>query len=564
MGEDVYKQIIYKIEAFRLKFHQRNEMLSIRDLLTEQDVILITYGDQVRVPGEPPLRTLDRFLDRHLKKYVSSIHLLPFYPYSSDDGFSVIDYRKVDPELGNWDDISRLGQNYRLMFDAVVNHVSSHSDWFRGFLRDEKPFCDFFIVVDPDVDVSSVVRPRTHPLLTPFKTAQEEKHVWTTFSDDQIDLNFKNPEVLIEIVDLLLFYVEKGAEFIRLDAIAYLWKEINTTSIHLPQTHAIVKLFRAVLDAAAPDVILITETNVPHEENISYFGNLLPEIDRTDEAQMVYQFPLAPLVAHTFISGSSRRFKEWGSELDSSHTFFNFIASHDGIGMMPARGLLSSVEIQNIIDRTLQHGGKVSHKKNEDGSLSVYELNITLFDLLNNPEKPEKDNDISRFLASQAVMLSLTGVPGIYFHSLVGSRSCQSCYQDTGRARSLNREKFQLEALEIELANPYSSMSRVLSGYQRMLEVRRKHTAFHPKGNQRILDIGDQIIGLLRTAPDHQEQVLCLINIVPEQHIIPAVRILKEKLDSRDYVDLLSGARINLSDGLTIAGYQVLWLKSRK
>jgi glucosylglycerate phosphorylase len=561
LGEHINDQLRTHIEDFRLTHPQLANGKPLSELLTERDAILITYCDQIYQSGAAPLQTLSNFLNRHLSNLVSGVHLLPFYPYSSDDGFSVIDYRKVDPDLGDWENIHQLGQNYRLMFDAVVNHISQQSDWFKSFLKGEEPFSNYFIVVEPEVDLSSVVRPRTHPLLTPFITSQGKKYVWTTFSEDQIDLNFKNPQVLVEITNLLLFYAGQGAEFIRLDAIAYLWKEIGTPSIHLPQTHAVVKLFRAVLDSAAPNVILITETNVPHKENITYYGEKLPDSDRTDEAQMVYQFPLAPLIVHTFISGSSKRLREWASGLDNSQPFFNFIASHDGIGMMPARGLLENQDIQNIIDRTLQHGGQVSHKKNEDGSLSVYELNITLFDLLNDPGSPQIVTDVNRFLASQAVMLSLSGVPGIYFHSLFGSRSCSNCYVETGRARSLNREKFLLEDLEAELDNPDSTAARVFSGYQHMLEVRRESPVFHPRGDQRILNMGDTIFGLLRTAPGGGEQVLCLISVVPGQQIIPKTAFLKEGLVSGDNLDLLSGLSVSLSDDVRIGGYQVLWLK---
>ena len=160
---------------------------------------------------------------------VDDIHLLPFYPYSSDDGFSVIDYKQVNPALGTWDDVARVGQNFHLMFDGVINHISAQSAWFKAFLQDDPKYRDYFIVVEGEPDLSQVVRPRTLPLLTEFTTPSGAKKVWTTFSADQIDLNYANPEVLLDIIDVLLFYVAHGAELIRLDAIAYLWKEIGTT-----------------------------------------------------------------------------------------------------------------------------------------------------------------------------------------------------------------------------------------------------------------------------------------------------------------------------------------------
>ncbi|MCI0399472.1 MAG: sugar phosphorylase, partial [Chloroflexi bacterium] len=295
----------------------------------ERDVILITYGDMVYEAGQPPLRSLAEFLETTLPGVVTGVHLLPFFPYSSDDGFSVIDYKAVNPALGSWDDVARIGGNFRLMFDAVVNHVSVQSDWFGRFLAGDPRYQEYFVVPPGDANLSQVFRPRALPLLTPFQTAAGEKLVWTTFSADQVDLNFKNPDVLLEILDVLLFYVEQGAEFIRLDAIAFLWKESGTACLHRPQTHRLVQLFRAVLDEVAPTASLITETNVPHQDNIAYFG------DGANEAQMVYNFSLPPLVLHAFHSGQATTLATWARGLDlpsAQASFFNFLASHDGIG----------------------------------------------------------------------------------------------------------------------------------------------------------------------------------------------------------------------------------------
>jgi sucrose phosphorylase len=307
------------------------------------------------------------------------IHILPFYPWTSDDGFSVTDYRKVDSNLGEWKDITSMQNNFRLMFDGVINHISAESEWFKGFLRDDPPYRDYFITVDGDPDLSQVVRPRALPLLTSFNTPSGEKRVWTTFSADQIDLNFKNPEVLFEILDIMLMYIERGATYIRLDAIAYLWKEIGTTCIHLPQTHHLIQLMRCVLDEVAPHVHLITETNVPHADNISYFG------DGTNEAQLVYNFALPPLTLHTFHTGNAQVLSNWAKTLtlpSDKTTFFNFLASHDGVGLNPARGILSNEEIDALVNKTLAHGGLVSYKNNSDGSQSPYEMNVNYFDAL--------------------------------------------------------------------------------------------------------------------------------------------------------------------------------------
>jgi sucrose phosphorylase len=478
--------------------------------LTQRDAVLITYPDQVREPDVPPLRTLADFCVTRLRDVVTTIHLLPFYPYSSDDGFSVIDYRAVNPMLGDWDDVARLGKNFRLMFDAVINHVSAQSAWFQGFLRDDPRYRDWFIVVPDDADVSRVIRPRALPLLTTFETPSGAKQVWTTFSADQIDLNYRNPDVLIEIIATLLFYLARGASWLRLDAIAFLWKEFGTTCLHLPQTHRLIQLLRAIVDAVAPQTILITETNVPHAENIAYFG------DGTNEAHLVYNFALPPLTLHAFHTGDARTLARWASELrlpSKQVTFFNFLASHDGIGLNPARGILRDDEIDALVARALANGGLVSYKANANGTSSPYELNINYFDALNDPHARESlDTQIDRFVCAHAIMLALVGVPGIYLHSLFGSRGWRAGVAQTGQNRTINREKLARAALERELSDPTSFRHRVFARLAQLLRVRAAHPAFDPFGGQRIMNCGDAIFAVERISPRGDERVLCLHN----------------------------------------------------
>jgi glucosylglycerate phosphorylase len=566
-GEQVRKLILQRMANFRQNPSLQKENLLPAGQLTEQDAILITYGDQIQESGKHPLHTLADFLNEKLEGTINCVHILPFYPYSSDDGFSVIDFYQVDPALGDWDDIEHMGKNFRLMFDAVVNHISRHSEWFQGYKHGKAPYQDYFISMDPDTDLSRVVRPRALPLLTEVETEQGTRHVWTTFSDDQIDLNYANPQVLVEMIDVLLFYVEHGTEIIRLDAIAYLWKETGTSCIHLPQTHAVVKLFRAILDEIAPQVLLITETNVPHEDNISYFGDPLPGTGRTDEAQMVYQFPLAPLVLHTFHTGNTHAISKWAASLNTPSpgaTFFNFIASHDGIGVNPARGILDETEIQALVDRTKAHGGQVSYKANPDGSKSVYELNITLYDALNDPNSPNDEIDVMRFMASQVIMLSLAGVPGIYIHSLFGSRNCHTCVEKTGRARSINREKFQRADIEVELRESGSLKGEIFTRYKYLLELRKDQVAFHPAGDQRILNLNESVFAFLRTSPDKQEKILCLVNVTPNQQEWVFEPGAWEMPKARSFHDLIGRKVYPLQKSrlaLVLKSYQTLWLK---
>lgn len=486
--------------------------------LSERDAFLITYADQVSESGKPSLQTLRVFCESHLRSVVSGMHILPFYPWSSDDGFSILDYRAVNPSLGNWHNVEQLGNSFRIMIDGVINHSSAQGDWFQAFLRDELPYRNYFLTLEGNPDLSQIVRPRALPLLTEFKTVSGNRHVWTTFSADQVDLDFHNPDVLLEIFDILLMYAKRGAQFIRLDAIAYLWKEIGTTCINLPQTHAIIQLLRTVLDEVAPHVHLVTETNIPHTDNISYFGN------GYSEAQLVYNFALPPLVLHTFRTGDTSILSQWASGLDlpsERTTFFNFLASHDGIGLNPAREILSLADIDALIDQSLSHGGLISCKHNSDGTQSPYEININYFDALSDPASEEPlELQIDRFMAAQAIMLSLRGVPGIYFHSLFGSRNWLEGVQTNHYNRAINRQKLDRVSLEDELADQNSLRSQVFRHYRHLLLLRASSAAFHPNGGQKILDVGHGVFAVLRKSPDGVQSVLCLQNVTAQPQTV--------------------------------------------
>lgn len=530
--------------------------------LTQRDALLITYADQLREDGQPPLKTLAEFCARHLKGIVSGVHLLPFYPWSSDDGFSVKDFFAVETGSGTWDDITRLSADFDLMFDGVFNHLSAQGEWFLRFLAGDPRYADFFVTVQGQPDLSQVIRPRALPLLTEFPSARGTQKVWTTFSADQADLNFKNPEVLLSVLEALLFYVSRGARFIRLDAIAFLWKEIGTTCLHLPQTHTVIQLMRAVLDEAAPEVLLITETNVPHSDNISYFG------DGVNEAQLVYNFALPPLLLHTFQTGNAEKLTLWARSLappSPCATFFNFLASHDGIGLNPARGILDKEEIDSMVERTLKRGGFISYKLMADGSRLPYEMNINYLDALSDPSSNEPLELAARkFLTAHAILLSLQGVPGVYFHSMFGSRGDRAGAESSGIPRRVNREKLELVRLEAELGAPGSLRDFIWRGMRQLLLIRRATSAFHPLSAQRVLISDERLFAFMRMAPENNDNVLCLHNISSQP--VSVTGLLSELTPPKSCVDLLTGCRYvqNGSDvSLTaLDGFQTMWLQS--
>ncbi len=534
---------------------------------TEKDVILITYGDLIRDPNKKPLETLEEFCSTYLKGTINTLHILPFFPYSSDRGFAVMDFEQVDPALGTWDDILRLKKNFRLMFDGVFNHVSSKSRWFQEFLNQNPDYEDFFIVFSTKDQLSEdhlriIVRPRTTEVLTPFRTLNGERWVWTTFSPDQIDLNYKNHRVLEKMVDILLYYVRRGADIIRLDAVTYLWTELGTECVHLQQTHAIIKLFRDILNTVAPHVAIITETNVPHEENITYFGN------GEDEAQMVYNFALPPLVLHTFQTGDATTLSRWAASLETPSpytTFFNFLDSHDGIGVMAVRNILTDQEIEAMALRVLEHGGFISYKRNGDGSLSPYELNITWYSAMNREDSGEPVTlQVQRYLASRAIALVLQGVPGVYLHGLLGSKNDAEAVLVEKQRRSINRKNIDRASLFEALENPHTTTHKITHGFVNLIKKRIHEPAFHPNAPQRILYLNPGVFAVLRLNTEAKYGVLCLINVTAEPQQL-TIQLNEIQIFSAHWHDLITNQDWHTDNGkliLTIQPYGIHWLKS--
>jgi glycosidase len=557
-GPRTADRLIARMDRFKRETHRKFQPAEAG--FSQRDVVLITYADMLAADDMLPLDSLRRFVDTWLRDLVDIIHILPFFPSSSDAGFSVVDYESVDPALGTWDDIQALkADGHRLMLDAVINHVSAESAWFQAFREGDPHYADYFIRLDPATDLSTITRPRAHPLLTAVETARGTEHVWTTFSPDQVDLNYANPDTLLDVIDVVLSYVEHGADILRLDAVAYLWKELGTPCIHLPQAHWIVQLFRTVIDEAAPGVALLTETNVPHPDNVSYFG------DGTNEAHLVYNFTLPPLTAHAVLSGSAQHLTEWAETLRTpspNTAFLNFTASHDGIGLMPVKGILPEDEIDLLVTKTQSGGGVISSKSNPDGSTSPYELNISYFDLLNGarPEDPQS-LCVDRFMVSQAVMLALVGLPAIYLHSLLGSRNFEKGIELTGLARSINREKLKRAKTEQELEEAGHLRRAVFESYRRLIAARIREPAFHPGSPQRIRRLDERVFAIQRTDEGTNQAVLALHNV---SAVTVPLNVPVEGAGAR-WKDLIDGHEHQARDGtltLDVPPYGVAWLKN--
>ncbi len=529
---------------------------------SNNNILLITYGDSITRPSEKPLKTLGTFLKEHLDDVITGVHILPFFPYSSDDGFAVIDYLQVNPELGDWTDIKQVSKDFNLMFDLVINHVSSQHAWFQQFKRGEKPGCDYFITIDPTdptIDVSQVVRPRSSQLLAKVDTVNGEQHVWATFSPDQVDVNFANPDVLIEFFKIILFYVQAGARYIRLDAVGFLWKKLGTPCIHLVETHMAIRLMRELLQMIDPGIAIITETNVPNRENLSYFGN-------RNEAHMIYNFSLPPLVLNALMQGRSDHLKTWMMSMPPAPVgcaYFNFTASHDGIGLRPTEGLLGQKEYQELLATMKRFGGRISMRRQSDGSETPYEINISLFDAMKGTVKGEDEWQIQRFLCSQTIMMSVEGIPAFYIHSLLATPNYAEGIEKTGINRTINRYKWNYDELEQKLSDPTTPQAMVLKELSRLIKIRRQQGAFHPNATQYTLHPGNPALFAFWRQSMSRDQSIFSVHNLSDQ--VQELRLSDLNLVCIDpWCDLISGECFDdIYAVIYLQPYQSMWITNK-
>lgn len=537
---------------------------------TQHDAIVITYGDTILEEEKQPLRTLREFLRQEFSGYVSGVHVLPFFPWSSDDGFAVMEYLSVNESLGSWDEISAIGRDFLLMADLVINHCSSNSRWFDNFKRRIDPGKDYFLEEDPRTLLHEVVRPRISPLLRATETADGTRHVWCTFSHDQVDLNFKNTDVLLEFVRIVRFYLDRNVKIFRLDAVAFLWKEVGTRCINLPQTHEIIRLFRTLIEHYDPEAVIVTETNIPNHENLAYFGN-------GNEAHSIYNFSLPPLLLYTLVSGNCSSLLNWLTAMPPAQAgtaYLNFIASHDGIGLRPAEGLLTDSEIDKLAALMQEFGGKISWRSVGKDSRRPYEINIALYDAfkgtLQRGDRAEGDAEqgsgsgeqtgqFRRFVCAHTIMLALEGIPAIYIHSFFGTQNDYQRVEQSGQNRSINRRQWQLTDLRTALMDEQKHHRSVFERLQQLLAIRRHQPAFHPNASQFALQLGDRVFGFWRQSMNREQSIFCLHNVSDQPQTVPLLAINIGESD--ELHDLLSDMVLHdLKGDLDLAPYQCVWL----
>lgn len=526
---------------------------------SESFAMLITYGDTLLQDDQKPLKTLRHFLKNHMGDCINSVHILPFFPYSSDDGFSVMDYYSVRQDLGSWKDIQAIGKEYKLMSDMVINHASARGEWFQKFVSGEEKYKDFFMTASPNDDLEDVVRPRPSPLLTEYDTADGLKHLWCTFGPDQVDLNFANPEVLLEFVDVMRVYLNNSVRIFRLDAVAFLWKEVGTSCIHLPQTHEIIRLFRTLADFYEEDVIIITETNVPNDENLTYFGN-------GNEAHLIYNFALPPLLIQALLTGSEYYLKRWLMRMPPTQegcAYLNFVAGHDGVGLRPATGILMEEDFQEMIRTIRSFGGEISMRSVGDGQEKPYEMNVSLFDALKGTIDGPDNLQCERFLASQTIMMALEGIPAFYIHSFLATPNDLEKFRKSGHKRCINRHQWDYEDLRNKLADPKTDQSYVFGEMKRILSIRTKQPCFHPNATQFTLHLPEGLFGFWRQSLDRKQDTFCVTNLTNQELEFPLHNLNLHS--TATWTDLLTGQVFENPDrDIMLAPYQSVWISSRQ
>ena len=505
------REIIYLINKYNK--NKKKEDLKIN----ESTSLVICYGNSVTDGNKKSLKVFNKFYKKHLKNNFDSVHFLPFYPSSSDSGFAVKDHYKIEPRLGSWKDVKIISKNCNVMADLVINHSSARGLWFSNFLKNKSPGKDYFFTVDKNFNSKKVIRPREHKLLKKIKLSDETKYLWRTFSPDQIDLNFKNPKVLIRFIKIIFNLINNGVRIFRLDAIAYLWKENGNTCINHTNTHNIIKFIRLVCNLLKTECIIITETNLPEKENLSYFGN-------NDEANWIYNFSLAPILVYSLLFEDSNKITKWSKNFPIAklnNNYLNFIASHDGIGMRPIEGILSTNTQKKFLSRLKKNGGEFSYRKVQGVKKKVYEANITLFNAFKCSDFDKSGIfGFERYMAAHTIMISFDGIPAIYFNSMFGNSNDNSKYIISGNKRDLNRYRWNKDKIEDHLKDQNSKQNKYYKNMSNILAIRSKQKAFHPNAIRKTLKLGANFFGIKRISTDNKQSIYCITNMTSKLQLL--------------------------------------------
>lgn len=425
-----------------------------------QKAMLITYADSMG--GN--LQAFKQVLDKHFDGAIGGVHLLPFFPSSADRGFAPMTYREVDPAFGTWDDVRAIGQTHYLMFDYMINHISRRSEYFKDFAakKDDSAYRNLFLrykyfwengePTQSQIDAIYKRKPRAPYTEVRFGDGTTEK-VWCTFDEEQIDLDCRHPFTKQWNRENLEFLAAQSASIIRLDAFAYATKKADTACFFVePEVWQLL--------GECDDVLKPLHCGLLPEIHEHY----TMQLKVAEQGYYVYDFALPMLLLHALYTGRSDRLYHWLQICPRKQ--FTTLDTHDGIGVVDAKDLMSDDEIELTRDRLYAQGGSVNRKYStaDYNNLDIYQINCTYYSALG--------CDDDAYLTARAVQLFAPGVPQIYYVGLLAGKNDVALVEQTKTGRDINRHAYTEAEIEQECARP------VVQKLLAMLRFRNTHPAF--------------------------------------------------------------------------------------
>lgn len=433
--------------------------------MIENKVMLITYPDSI---GEN-LKDLSSFMNKYLSKAIGGIHILPFFPSTGDRGFAPTRYDMADENFGDWSDIKRLSEDYYLMFDFMVNHISKQSHYFQDFVEHGKQskYKDLFIDVQEffpedrptDEDIDLIYKRKDKPPFQEVTFANgESTQVWNTFGEEQIDLDVTKAITLEYIQETFEDFKANGASIIRLDAFAYAIKKLDTNCFFVE-----------------PEVFELLETvdKMAGDQGLT----ILPEIHEhytiqhklSDRDYYIYDFALPMVVLYSLYSGKTDRLAAW--LMKSPMKQFTTLDTHDGIGVVDAKDILTDEEIDYTSEKLYSVGANVKkiYSSEAYNNLDIYQINSTYYSALG-------EDDFDYFVA-RAIQIFAPGIPQIYYVGLLAGKNDIELLEATKEGRNINRHYYSLAEAEEELERG------VVKDILMLCEFRNQSSAFDLDGS---------------------------------------------------------------------------------
>lgn len=558
-----------------------------------QDPAMIGYAaytERFTEPGAGLLGVADKV--SHLRDLgVRYLHLMPLLqprPDPNDGGYAVADYRSIRPDLGTTDDLRELTTRLRrhdisVCIDLVLNHVAREHEWAARARAGEQRYRDYFLVF-PDrtePDRYEATLPEVFPDFAPGNFTHDpdlDGWVWTTFNDYQWDLNWANPDVLVEMLDVICYLANLGVEVLRLDAIAFIVKRLGTNCQNQPEVHAITQALRTIARIACPAVIFKAEAIVGPDDLITYLGVREHHGKVSDmayhNALMVHLWSMLASRDASLATQAMQRFPT----IPSSATWISYVRCHDDIGWAiddrdadaiglsghGHRGFLSDFYAGDFAGSFAD--GLVFQYNPATGDRRISGTTASLAGL---EEAEARDDDVEadlavkRILLSYAVIMGFGGIPMIWSGDEVATLNDSDWADDPAHAadnRWAHRPRMDWDRVHSVIgALTDTPERRVWAGLRRMAAIRAGLAHLHGRHESRVVKAPDPgVFAVVQHNPIGT--FLALHNVTERTAFIPPGWIREQGLDPADMIDRLGVGQIQTDDPVTLAGYQSMWL----